>query len=384
VKFLPIIWSAMWRRRARSVLTLLSIVNAFALFGLLQGFTSGLGHVAADSKADILFTLSRLSRAEPLPVAQIQMIRKTPGVQAASPLVVVLATYRSPRELVPTFAVDTDAIARTYPALGISPAQTAALARVRSGALVEARLAQRYGWQVGDRVPLNALQLTNKDGSRVWPVDVVGIYSVAGDEEVSFAAHAILVNFDYIDQGRLRGTGTANMFLLRVTDPRQADSVASVIDQQFVNSPYETKTVNQRQMAQVALKQIGDVGFATRAIVGAMFFALLFSVGSVLVQAVRERSPELAVLKTIGFTDTQILLLIFGEALVFWLGASAIGLVVAVVFFPLIKAKFGLDMQAGLIMVWGLGIAALLAMATGLPPALLGMRLRVVDALARG
>jgi putative ABC transport system permease protein len=197
-----------------------------------------------------------------------------------------------------------------------------------------------------------------------------------------FFGRAFLANYDYVDQGRTSGAGTASMFLVRVADPTKADQVALSIDALFHNSPNETKTQSEQQLVADQIKQIGDIGFVVQAVVSAAFFTLLFSVGAVMMQSVRERTPELAVLKTLGFSDLTVLGLILAEAMTVCLFAAAIGLGLANLLFPLAKAAVGLDVSAGPLILVGLVIAAGLAIVAGLPPALRGMRLSIVDALA--
>ena len=167
-----------------------------------------------------------------------------------------------------------------------------------------------------------------------------------------------------------------------MVDPRAAGAVGVAIDRQFANSAHETKTASERQLAADSVKQIGDIGLMVRAIMGAVFFALLFSVGAVMMQAVRERTPELAVLKTLGFTDGGVLWLILAEALVFCVFSAAIGLLLAALLFPAIKRYAGFDIHVGPVLLLGLAVAAGMAVVTGLPPALRGMRLQIVNALA--
>src|SRR6185437_8720701 len=170
------------------------------------------------------------------------------------------------------------------------------------------------------------------------------------------------------------------IYLVRLVDPTQAGAVAQRIDAQFANSPNETKTESERQLAADSVKQIGDIGFVVRAIVGAVFFALLFSVGAVMMQSVRERTPELAVLKTLGFTDSGLMSLVLAESLTFCLVSAAIGLGLAALLFPVARRLIGFNVQAGPLMLAGFGLAVLLALVSGLPPAVRAMRLQVVDA----
>jgi putative ABC transport system permease protein len=378
MKFLPLIWAGIWRKPGRAVLTLLSVVNAFLLFGVLQGFASGLNHAVAETHADVLLSLSRIS-TEPLPVGQIAQIRMVQGVRAATPMVPFISTYRTPTSIVPADAVDPSQILAVDPGLTIPPSMIAALQRDRTGAIVSRLLASRFGWKVGDRVPLRALTVTNRDGSPTWPVDIVGIFSSSGG---TLFKNAMLVNFDYVDQGRTANAGTAPVFIIRIDDPNHAGQVAAAIDKLFVNSAHETKTATVRQIAQNNLKQIGDIGLVINAIVAAVFFALLFSVGALMMQSVRERTPELAVLKTLGFTDRGLMGLILAESLTFCLVSAAIGLGLAAMLFPVARQLIGFNIQAGPLMLVGFALAVALALISGLPPAIRAMRLQVVDALA--
>ncbi len=378
MKFLPLVWAGIWRKPGRAVLTLLSVVNAFLLFGVLQGFASGLNHAVAETHADVLLSLSRIS-TEPLPVGQIAQIRMVQGVRAATPMVPFISTYRTPTSIVPADAVDASQILAVDPGLTIPPNMIAALQRDRTGAIVSRLLASRFGWKVGDRVPLRALTVTNRDGSPTWPVDIVGIFSSSGG---TLFKNAMLINFDYVDQGRTTGAGTAPVFIVRIDDPNHAGTIAAAIDKLFVNSAHETKTATVRQIAQNNLKQIGDIGLVINAIVAAVFFALLFSVGALMMQSVRERTPELAVLKTLGFTDAGLMALILAESLTFCLVSAAIGLGLAAMLFPVARQLIGFNIQAGPLMLVGFALAVALALISGLPPAIRAMRLQVVDALA--
>jgi putative ABC transport system permease protein len=379
MKFLPLVWAGIWRKPGRAILTLLSVANAFLLFGILQGFASGLNHAVGETHADVLLTFSRVSQVEPLPLSEIDQIRGVSGVRAATPVITLISSYRTPTQIVPAEGVDPKAILGVDPGLQIPQTMIDALARTRTGALVGHNMATRYGWKVGDRVPLHSLQVQNRDGSQTWPVDIVGIFKSTGG---TLFANAMLVNFDYIDQGRASGGGTTNMFFVRVDDPNRAAQVATGIDRLFANSPNETKTATVRQIAQDSIKQLGDIGFVINAIVGAVFFALLFSVGALMMQSVRERTPELAVLKTLGFTDGGLMGLILSESLIFCVVSAAVGLGLAALLFPVARRTIGFDVQAGPLMFAGFGLAIALALLSGLPPAIRAMRLEVVDALA--
>jgi putative ABC transport system permease protein len=379
VKFLPLVWAGVWRKPGRTILTLLSVMVAFLLYGLLQGFVSGLSTAVGALHADVMISYSRVSQLEPLPVSQAEQIRNVPGVAAVAPLIIFSGTYRKPTAVLRAFAVDPALAAAADPAANLSPALVQALQRDRAGAVVSPEQVRAFGWKVGDRVPIRSLLWTNKDGTGTFPVDIVGTFS-GGKGDIF--TNTMLVNYDYIDQARSASNGTASIFLLRVTDPKRASDVAARVDRLFANSPHETKTATLREMAQDSLQQIGDIGLVVHAIVGAVFFALLFSVGSVMMQSVRERTPELAVLKTLGFSDPAVLALILGEALVFCLVSAGLGLLLAELTFPVIRQVTGFGIQAGAVLLFGLVLAAALALISGLPPAIRGMRLQIVDALA--
>ena len=378
MKFLHLVWAGIWRRKGRAILTLLSVMNAFLLFGLLQGFASGLNQAISDTRADMLFSFSRVSQIEPLPMGHRAQIAAVPGVRNVSPMLIFSGTYQTPTQRVNAMAVDIPEFFASSTSLHIAPDQLAAMARTRNGAVINADLAKRFGWKVGDRVPLRSMLWTNHDGSTTWPLDIVGVFT--STDKLSLAP--MLVNYDYVDQGRTTSNGTTSFFVVRLKDPNEAARISTDIDKLFANSPYETKSSTVRQMAQDQIKQIGDIGLVINAIVGAVFFALLFSVGSVMMQAVRERTSELAVLKTVGFTDGGVLWLILAESLLFCLFSAGLGLGLASLLFPLVKTSVGFAIAPGPVIALGLVVAALLAVATGLPPALRGMRLQIVDALA--
>lgn len=375
MKFLHLVWSGIWRKLDRSILTLISIVNAFLIFGLLQGLSSGIDNVAKESTAAVLMTFSKVSQIEPIPMGHAAQIRSVPGVKAVTPMVIFSGTYRSPLQIVPAIAVKVDEYLAIYPDVKAAPAAIRAMHETRNGALVGQKLAKAYGWKLGDTVPLRSVLWLNRDGGATWPVKIVGILG-------SRTGPGMLVNYDYVDEGRTQSKGTASFFFLKTVDPKRATEIGAKVDALFANSPHETRTITPRQMAQSQFKQIGDIALVINAIVGAIFFALLFSVAAVMAQSVRERTPEFAILKTLGFSDTAVLGLLLAETLLFCLFAAGIGLGLAELAFPLIRNAIGFQASAGPILLAGLGFAVALAVISGVPPAVRAMRLQIVDALA--
>jgi len=380
VKFLPLIWAGLWRRPGRTMLTLVSIASAFVIFGVLQGFTSGLDRLVANAQADVLVTASRVGPLDLMPLADLAVLKRTPGVRAVARIVFFGGPFRQPGAFLPAQAIDPDEARALDDQLRIAPAQWQALKATRSGALVPADAAKLYGFKVGDRIPLTPQFYANKNGGKAFPVDVVGIYPSNPDDNVF--GGVVLLNYDYIDQSRVSGPGTVNDYLVRIDDPLKSGTLALAIDRQFANSPHETKTYSLRQLALASVARLGDVGLAVRLIAGAVFFALLFSVGSVMIQAGRERIVELAVLKTLGFGDAALAALTIAEAVLLCLAAAIAGLLISTALYPVVMKTIHFNVKAGPALPAGLIVAVLLALVTATIPAWRAARLSIVDALA--
>ncbi|HSV03080.1 MAG TPA: FtsX-like permease family protein [Phenylobacterium sp.] len=380
MKFLPLIWAGLWRRPGRTMLTLVSIASAFVIFGVLQGFTSGLDRLVANAQADVLVTASRVGPLDLMPLADLAVLKRTPGVRAVARIVFFGGPFRQPGAFLPAQAIDPDEARALDDQLRIAPAQWQALKATRSGALVPADAAKLYGFKVGDRIPLTPQFYANKNGGKAFPVDVVGIYPSNPDDNVF--GGVVLLNYDYIDQSRVSGPGTVNDYLVRIDDPLKSGTLALAIDRQFANSPHETKTYSLRQLALASVARLGDVGLAVRLIAGAVFFALLFSVGSVMIQAGRERIVELAVLKTLGFGDAALAALTIAEAVLLCLAAAIAGLLISTALYPVVMKTIHFNVKAGPALPAGLIVAVLLALVTATIPAWRAARLSIVDALA--
>jgi putative ABC transport system permease protein len=379
VKYLPLIWSGIWRKPGRTILIFLQVAVAFALFGVLQGLKTGVDHAAAAARADLLLVQSREGFASPLPLGILGQIRSVPGVKVAIPVGLFGGYYQKPEQGVGIVAVSPekdwpDAFTYTIP-----PQYLAAFAGSRTAALVRDLTAEKYGWKIGDHIPLVS-QLPQKDGSTTWAFDVVGTFA---DSDVGGGRYIILVNFAYVDEARASGTGTVNHYNVAVTDPRRAVTVADGIDRRFANSSHETKTESLRELAQENVEQIGDFDFLVHAVVGAVLVALLFATATMMMQSIRERTPELAVLKTVGFNDRAVFALVLAEALVLCIVAAAFGLGLATLTLP-IAARFvlGLSMPAVTLAI-GLACAVLVALVSAALPAALAARLRIVNALTQ-
>ena len=380
LKFLPLVWAGIWRRPGRTALTMVSIASAFVLFGVLQGFTAGLGNLVSAAHADVLFTVGRANLLERLPIADLATIQRIPGVTVVAREVAFGGVFRPPADFVPADAIDVDELRQLDAHLTVTPAQWAAMKATRSGALVPADLAATHGWKVGQRIPLKPQFYANRDGSGAWQVDIVGIFPANPDD--SLFRNFVLLNYDYIDQSRTEGTGYVNGYYVRVASPAVAGKVASAIDGGFANSEHRTKTYSVRQLAQAEVAGIGDVGLAVRLISGAVFFALLFSVGAVMIQSGRERTVELGVLKALGYGDRSLIVLTLAEAGILCLVSATIGLAISTFVYPIAVQTIHFNVKAGPAIAVGLVYAAALALITGSVPAWRAGRLAVVDALA--
>jgi len=379
VKYLPLIWSGIWRKPARTALVILQVALAFALFGILQGMKTGVDHAIADARADVLFVGQASFGAPPLPYAYRERLEKIPGVKTVTLADGILTRYQRPTELVYVLALEKNKVWLTLAPeiLMVTPANLEALHNKPNGVLIGPDIASKYNWHVGDHIPLmsNVLQ---GNGSGNWDFEVVGTFTA---HEIGQGGY-IVGNYEFIDQARAQNKGTVRNFYAVAADPKQAGALSETIDAAFANSPSETRTGSFKENAQQQMKQIGDLNFLIRAILSAVLVALLFSTSTMMMQTIRERTPELAVLKSLGFSDRTMFLMVLTESLVTCVTAALIGLALAMGVFPY-AAKFvaGLSMPL-VVIVSGVVGAVFVALISAAIPALRAARLEVVDALA--
>ena len=384
MKYFSLIWAALFRSKTRTFLTLLSVVAAFLLFGLLDSvrvaFNSG-GSVAG---ADRLVVSSRLSLTQMLPLNLQQRIASTPGVRQVAYAAWFGGIYQDPRNFFPNFSVSENYF-DLYPEYRVPPAQMAAYQAERTGAIVGASLAKRFGWKVGDTIPLQATIFPQKDGSNAWPLKLMGTFEVA-DSKRRGEENQLLFHWKYFDEANQYVNGQVGWYMVKLDSPDNATRVARAIDAISRNSDRETKSETEQAFNQSFAKQFADIGLIVTAIMGAVFFTLLLLTGNTMAQAVRERIPELAVLKTIGFSNRSVLWLVLAEAVLLVLLGGTIGLGIAALLVPAVTAASGgmIQLPGMLPQTWLLGLLLMLLIGAvvGLLPALRGMRLNIVDALA--
>jgi len=385
VRYLPLLWAGLFRKKTRTILTLLSIVVAFALFGLLQAVEVAFESGADTADAKRLLTTARYSIIEPLPMAYRRRIEQVPGVVGVAFADWFGAKYQNESNAFPVFAVDPARYLDMYPEFTIPREQREAFVKTRTGAVAGKRLVDRYGWQIGQKLPISSEIHPKTDGSMSWEFDLVGIID-ADDPAVRGNTDVVLINVAYFDEARQSGRGKTGWYIVRIADSSQARAISAGIDGLFMNSPDETKTQPEKEFALGFAKQIGDIGALVTRILLAVFFTILILTGNTMAQSIRERIPELAILKTLGFSDGKVTALVLAEAVLLLVLGGAVGMGAAVAAMPALNGSTGgrfPPLFVGLD-TWLLaaGIAAAVALVIGLPPALRANRLKIVDALS--
>ena len=378
MKYLPLAWAGIWRKRSRAVLLLLQIASAFLLFGLLQGLNSGIKQAIARAHVDRLYVGSSVSLGVPIPMALLPRIRDVPGVKLVTPLIQFPSSYQKPSQAIPVNGVDPEAFFGMFPDYIVPPAQVQALKNDRSGMILGAIPAQRYGLKVGDRLPLQTQQ-PKSDGSTAWSFNIVGIFDVPSQPNGASAAY---VNYDLLNEARVADRDTTLLFVALADSPAHAPAVGAAIDKAFANSSHETRTQSEGDLIASQLQRIADIDFIVGGIIGAVFFALLLATGALMMQSVRERVPELAVLKTLGFSDHLVMILILVEAVLFSVFSASIGLGLAAIILPQARTLIGITSMPLNVIVTGLIFAVVLAIAGSSVPAWRGLKLQVAEALA--
>ncbi len=373
----------LFRKKTRTSLTLLSVIMAFLLFGLLQSvnvlFNAGADFIGASR----LMTQARVSFTQPLPMRLLPQIESVPGV-ARVDWIQWFGGIVGENDQIVMFSTDPTRLHETYPEWVMPDAQWKAFASTRTGMIAGRKIAEQYHWKIGQKIPMKSNIFPQKDGSKNWPLDLVGIYD-GKDDEWNKRTNLVYMNFAYFDEANQFGPGRAGMFVIKLADPDKAKQVSKTIDAMFENSPDETKTQTEKDWNVGFIKQIGDIGLIVRWILFAVFFTLLLVVGNTMAQSVRERVPELAVLKTLGFSDGSVLGFVLAETFALCLLGGLVGLGVATLLGIWVQKSAGGQLPLSVDWhVWVAGVIAivLLSIAVGLLPALRASRLKIVDALA--
>jgi putative ABC transport system permease protein len=371
-----LVWAELRRRPERTMCTVASLAVGFLLFGLLQSVNAAFGAAVARSHADRLMVTERFGGS--MPLAYLSQIERIPGVARVAWFGLIVAHYRDPKQPVMVLATSPDFFS-VLDEYKTSAADLDRLVHTRTGLIVFDTVAKRFGWKVGDQISLI-------DGHNVWTFDIVGIATwPSNPAQATFA----VTNYAYFDALRESAHGTVVYFVVRVADPRRAVHIARSIDKLFANSPAPTRSQQESEFAGSAVSEIGDARHLIDSVLIAVFFAMLFVTGNVVFDSVRERTSELAVLKTLGYSDRRLLVLVAVEALTLCLPGAIIGLALSGVAFHFVGRTIGKfsgwfattnELSAGVLLA-GLGLAMALTVTAAAIPAWTAKRLEVVDAL---
>ncbi len=382
MKFLPLIWKSLWRRKVRTTFTLLSIFIAFLLFGILMTIRAAFSLGIDLAGLDRLILIHKISLIMPLPESYANRLQTVPGVDMVTHNSWFGGVYQDPKNFFAQIAVEPEKFMSIYKEYKLPPAQMKAWLEDRQGIIVGKDLAERFGWKLGDRVPIQATIWQPKTGGTTWEFNVVGIYD--GDPGVDKTQ--FFFRYDYLDENRAQGEGLVGWYIVKVKDPQQSLALAKTFDEMFANSQAETKTTTEKGFIEGFAKQIGDIGAIMIAILAAVLFTILLVVGNTMAQAVRERTSELAVLKTLGFSDVTVLSLVLAESLFVAIVGGGLGLFLAWLFVQ------GGDPTNGMLpaftlptrdIVLGIALMVLVGIAAGILPAAGAMRLKITDALRK-
>lgn len=383
MKYFSLIWAQLFRSKTRTVLTLFSVIVAFLLFGLLDSvrvaFTAG-GSVEGVNR---LVVASRLSITQSLPVRLESQIRSVPGVRDVTYAMWFGGIYKDPKDFFPNFSVAPNFF-DVYSEYVVPPEQLKAFRDTRTGAAVGEALAKKNGWKVGDVIPLQAT-IFPRGGSNDWPLELKAIFRAKDRANVQ-AENQLMMNWKYFDESNDYIKGKVSWYTVRLDNPEHASRVAQAIDALSANSDHETKSQTESAFQQAFVKQFADIGLIVTSIMGAVFFTLVLLTGNTMAQAVRERIPELATLKTLGFQDRTVLTLVIVESVLLIVLGGLLGMALAAAAIPVLASasRGALPVHAVPLQTWLIGAALMLVIGVvvGLLPALRAQRLKIVDALA--
>lgn len=377
MKYLPLILAGLLRKPLRSVLTSASVAVAFLLFGVLEGINAGFAEVIEAQHLDRLLTDTRVPGGAPIPISAVDKIKLVPGVTRVCARASFYGSYQDPKNGVFALATDASDWLGVRPEYSMPPEQLEAFERTRAAIAMTPALQKRLGLKLGDKVPIRS-PIARKDGNPVWTFELLASFDYTDDPDKGQLA---IVRYDYFDEARVADAGTADRIIVRIADPSRSAQTAAAIDRLFANSAHETRTQNEKEQTEASIRQVGEISYFTNAIVLAVFFALLFVTGNTMTQSARERIPEFAVLRTVGFSASQVLALVLAEGLLLCWTAAAVGLTVAALSFPSLENFVGLTRLSWRVVIAGLLVATLLALVSGLVPAWQAQRLRIVEAL---
>ena len=385
MKYFYLVWKSLWRKKIRTILTLLSVLVAFLLYGLLSAFNLAFRGGVDVANASRLVTIDKISLINSLPAGYEQKIKAIPGVTEVALSNWFGGYYQDKKAQFPQFPVEPETYLEVFPELNLPADQKEKWFRTRNGAIVGQDLVKQFGWKVGDRIPIHSEIWTNKNGSQVWDFEISGIFDT---DDPRGSTALMLFHFDYFDEGRAFGQGGVGWYTLTIDDPSRAAEIANAIDTQFANSPNQTKTSTEAAFAESFMKQFGNIALIVTLILSAVFFTILLVAGNTMAQSVRERLSELAVLKTLGFQNGSVLGIVLAESILVMLIGGLIGIGLAWLILLGAAKQTAAILPGGLLLtgealLTGLLFMVLAGVAAGIFPAVRAMRLTIVEALAR-
>jgi putative ABC transport system permease protein len=387
-RWIPLVWANLRRRKLRLILTFASILVAFMLFGLLEALRTSLSSGVTMAGADRLVMRNKNGLTQPLPLAYYEKIRSAPGVRAAASNSWFGAEFRTPQNpkaQFPMFATQPDAFFEVYAQVKVAPESAKKAWELdRQGLVIGRLLAQQFAWKVGDRVPIRSNIWRKTDGTDTWQFNIVGIF----DSGSPFLDGSAYMQFDYYNEPLAFGKDMIGSVNIRVYDANQSTAIGNRIDAMFANSTAETETSTERDWVKHWIAQIGDMTIIVTSVTLAVFFTMLLVTANRMAQSVRERTNEIGVLKTLGFGAALIVSLVLLESLMLTMSGGLVGLGLAkglsVVLAFFLKDNLPGFALSGASMLTAIVLMLAFGLISGLWPALMAMRLKVVDALRRG
>ena len=381
---LSLVWAGLTRKKARTLFTFLSILVAFVLFAFLAAIRLAFSLGVEVTGDDRLLTIHKVALIQPLPLAYQERIASIPGVLLATHATWFGGKYQNEENAFPVFPVVPQEYLALYPEFLLDEEERERWFAERASAVIGRATAERFELEVGDRFPLQGTIFRLDDGGSTWEFTIAGIYegNEAGVDETQ-----VFVHYEYFNEARDHSQDLVGWYIVRVDDPAKATAVARAIDQRFANSPFETETMLEKDFVKQFAAQVGNVGAILRAVLTAVFFTILLVAGNTMAQSVRERTSEIGVLKTLGFSDGRVLSLVLAESLLLAGVAGGLGLLLGWTWVTLggdpTQGRLAVFHVPGPALALGAGLVVALGLAAGLLPALQAMRLRIVDALRR-
>jgi putative ABC transport system permease protein len=383
-RWLPLVWANLRRRKLRLVFTFISILLAFLMFGMLDALRTSLSQAVNLAGADRLMLQSKVNITVSNPRSHYEKVKAVPGVRAVAPFNWFGGVYKDSKQQIQVQVTDPEEFMKVYPEVHLKPDELTAWKNDRQAIVIGQGLADLYGWKVGQRIPLRSDIWRKADGSDTWEFNIVGIYTVEGS---GWDKRSAMFQYDYFNESLQYGKDMVGWMVIKVANPDDSDKIASRIDAMFANSSNETKTATERVFIKQFLEQVGNIGLILVSVTTAVFFTMLLVTANTMAQSVRERTNEIGVLKTLGFSGESILSLVLIESLVLTFTGGLVGLglawFIATGLGAAIKDYFPVFQVGSSTILVGLALMLVFGVLTGLWPALTAMRLKIVDALRR-